>query len=136
MPPFPPGDAADLLESVKFVPVLGEASIPLPGSPKGAALTVIATPTPRWPDLMVVYDPASKVAFTSKLFSAHVAPSAVSPKVGRRGEGVLGWARRGAGAGGVGGGGGAGEGGMRAAVRGRVACAPAWRRGGGSVRSF
>jgi flavorubredoxin len=30
---------------------------------------------------MVVYDPESRVAFTSKLFSAHVAPSAVSEQV-------------------------------------------------------
>ncbi|GBF88523.1 hypothetical protein Rsub_01238 [Raphidocelis subcapitata] len=69
------GDGAGLLERVRLVPVLGESQIALPG---GHSLTAICTPTPRWPDLMVVYDPESRVAFTSKLFSAHVAPGTVS----------------------------------------------------------
>lgn len=75
----PTGDSAALLERVQLVPILGEAQIAIGG---GAELTAICTPTPRWPDLMVVYDPDSRVAFTSKLFSAHVAPAAIGDKVG------------------------------------------------------
>lgn len=40
-------------------------------------LHIIHTPTPRWPDLLCVYNPSSRLLFTSKLFSAHVAPTAV-----------------------------------------------------------
>lgn len=38
------------------------------------SLEATLTPTPRWPDLMCVFEPKSKVMFTSKLFSAHVSP--------------------------------------------------------------
>ena len=41
------------------------------------ALRLIPTPTPRWPDLLCVYSPRSRLLFTSKLFAAHVAPSAL-----------------------------------------------------------
>lgn len=74
----PAGDGAGLLERVKKVPVFGEADISVGPN---HTLKVIATPTPRWPDLMVVYDPASKVVFTSKLYSAHVAPGVISDEV-------------------------------------------------------
>lgn len=40
------------------------------------AVQVILTPTPRWPDLLVVHDPLNRVLFSSKLFSAHAAPPA------------------------------------------------------------
>lgn len=39
-------------------------------------LKFIPTPTPRWPDLLCVYHASSQLLFTSKLFSAHVAPAA------------------------------------------------------------
>lgn len=68
-----------LLDLVKLEPVLGEAQIPVG---PGRKLQAICTPTPRWPDLMVVYDPGSRVAFTSKLFSAHVAPCTISEEAG------------------------------------------------------
>lgn len=38
----------------------------------GHDLRFILTPTPRWPGEMSVYDPASQLLFSSKLFSAHV----------------------------------------------------------------
>lgn len=38
----------------------------------GHDLRFVITPTPRWPDEMCVYDPASQLLFSSKLFSAHV----------------------------------------------------------------
>ncbi len=39
---------------------------------QGHQLTIIAVPTPRWPDAMFTNDPATKVLFTDKLFGAHV----------------------------------------------------------------
>jgi flavorubredoxin len=45
------------------------------------SLTAVLTPTPRWPDAMCIIDPASKVVFTSKFFSAHVAPGLLNSKV-------------------------------------------------------
>lgn len=41
-------------------------------------LKLIPTPTPRWPDLVCAYNSSSRLLFTSKLFSAHVCPSAVN----------------------------------------------------------
>lgn len=38
----------------------------------GHKLQFILTPTPRWPDGMCTYDPATQLIFTHKLFSAHV----------------------------------------------------------------
>jgi len=46
----------------------------------GRVLDFITAPTPRWPDAVVTYDRVSKYLFTSKLFSAHVATDAESPK--------------------------------------------------------
>jgi flavorubredoxin len=56
----------------------GEAGIPIT---EAYSLTAMLTPTPRWPDHMVVVDPVSKVVFTGKLFSAHVAPGLLNTKV-------------------------------------------------------
>jgi flavorubredoxin len=56
----------------------GESRIPIT---EAYSLTALPTPTPRWPDAMCVIDPVSRVVFTSKLFSAHVAPSLIEPKV-------------------------------------------------------
>jgi flavorubredoxin len=53
----------------------------------GGSLSVVLTPTPRWPDLMCLYDGDQKVMFTSKLFGAHVAPALAGSKV--RGRGML-----------------------------------------------
>ncbi|MBD2553662.1 flavin reductase [Limnothrix sp. FACHB-708] len=39
---------------------------------QGHLLKFIPIPTPRWPDGMVTYDPASQIAFTDKLYGAHV----------------------------------------------------------------
>lgn len=39
---------------------------------QGHKLEFILTPTPRWPDGMCTYDPATQLVFTHKLFSAHV----------------------------------------------------------------
>ncbi|MBW4551100.1 MAG: diflavin flavoprotein [Aphanocapsa sp. GSE-SYN-MK-11-07L] len=39
---------------------------------QGHELSFIAVPTPRWPDALFTYDPATKVLFTDKLFGAHV----------------------------------------------------------------
>jgi hypothetical protein len=47
----------------------------------GGGLSVVLTPTPRWPDLICLYDADQKVMFTSKLFSAHVAPALAGTKV-------------------------------------------------------
>jgi len=46
-----------------------------------ALLQPILTPTPRWPDMMCLYDPQSRLLFSSKLFSAHASPSMVSAAV-------------------------------------------------------
>lgn len=56
----------------------GEGAIPIT---EAYSLTALPTPTPRWPDAMCIIDPASKVVFTSKLFSAHVAPGLLNAKV-------------------------------------------------------
>lgn len=56
----------------------GDKSIPIT---EAYSLTAMLTPTPRWPDAMCIIDPISKVVFTSKLFSAHVAPGLINSKV-------------------------------------------------------
>eukprot|EP00850_Spirogloea_muscicola_P021222 SM000241S08511 [mRNA] locus=s241:361:5714:+ [translate_table: standard] len=38
----------------------------------GHDLQFILTPTPRWPDGMCAYDPATQLLYTHKLFSAHI----------------------------------------------------------------
>jgi flavorubredoxin len=73
---------ADVLEcagaAIEWVVPKSEGTIPITGS---YSLTAVLTPTPRWPDAMCIIDPASKVVFTSKLFSAHVAPGLLNSKV-------------------------------------------------------
>lgn len=81
--PVPYVPSADLLSpgaNIEWVVVkgAGEATIPIT---EAYSLTALLTPTPRWPDAMCVIDPVSKVVFTSKLFSAHVAPGLISEKV-------------------------------------------------------
>lgn len=39
-------------------------------------MRLIPTPTPRWPDLLCAYHAGDRILLTSKLFSAHVGPSA------------------------------------------------------------
>ena len=48
----------------------------------GGRLRLLPAPTPRWPDLLLVFDTSTRVLFTGKLFSAHV-----SPKVAAAGGG-------------------------------------------------
>lgn len=57
-------------------PLDSSLQIPLPGSDHN--LTVFTAPTPRWPDLMCLYDASSRLLFSSKFFSAHVSPAALS----------------------------------------------------------
>lgn len=73
---------ADVLDAnvpIEWVVVKGGevCSIPITES---YSLKAVLTPTPRWPDAMCVVDPLSKVVFTSKLFSAHVAPGLLNAK--------------------------------------------------------
>lgn len=49
----------------------------------GALLDVILTPTPRWPDLMVLYYEPAKILMTSKFYSAHAAGTIKGVEVGR-----------------------------------------------------
>jgi flavorubredoxin/flavin reductase (DIM6/NTAB) family NADH-FMN oxidoreductase RutF len=39
---------------------------------QGHQLSFIPVPTPRWPDEVFTYDPATRILFTDKLFGAHV----------------------------------------------------------------
>lgn len=57
---------------------------------RNSSLQLIPIPTPRWPDLLCVYHPTDKLLFTSNLFSAHVAPSAVNTSGESAGD-VGGW---------------------------------------------
>lgn len=74
---------ADVLSAagaaVEFV-IPKEGNIPITDK---YSLTAVLTPTPRWPDAMCIIDPATKVVFTSKFFSAHVAPGLLNSKVSR-----------------------------------------------------
>lgn len=47
------------------------------GADPANTLLLELTPTPRWPDLMVAYFPPARILFSSKFFSAHVAPKEV-----------------------------------------------------------
>ncbi|MCU0518203.1 MAG: diflavin flavoprotein [Oscillatoria sp. Prado101] len=38
---------------------------------KGHALQFITTPTPRWPDSLLTYDPKTQILFTDKFYGAH-----------------------------------------------------------------
>ncbi|CAD7701125.1 unnamed protein product [Ostreobium quekettii] len=63
-----------LLESVIFVVASPTAPIKLDD---GQELEFIRTGTSRWPDMVCVYYRAAGILFTSKLVSAHVAPTLV-----------------------------------------------------------
>jgi flavorubredoxin/flavin reductase (DIM6/NTAB) family NADH-FMN oxidoreductase RutF len=39
---------------------------------QGHRLTFITVPTPRWPDGLCTYDPATKILYTDKFFGAHI----------------------------------------------------------------
>ncbi|GLC37163.1 hypothetical protein PLESTB_000986800 [Pleodorina starrii] len=67
-------DKAPLLSSVQLVVARSGALVAPCGAAQEDQLQVILTPTPRWPDLLVVHDPANRLLFSSKLFAAHVAP--------------------------------------------------------------
>lgn len=64
-------------DAIEFV-VPKEGNIPITDK---YSLTAVLTPTPRWPDAMCIIDPTTKVVFTSKFFSAHVAPGLLNSKV-------------------------------------------------------
>lgn len=44
---------------------------------QGHQLQFISVPTPRWPDGLCTYDPASRILFTDKLFGCHVCANEV-----------------------------------------------------------
>jgi flavorubredoxin/flavin reductase (DIM6/NTAB) family NADH-FMN oxidoreductase RutF len=44
---------------------------------RGHILEFLLAPTPRWPDRILTYDPASKILFSDKLFGCHVASDQV-----------------------------------------------------------
>ncbi|KAG2453394.1 hypothetical protein HYH02_001618 [Chlamydomonas schloesseri] len=69
-------DKAPLLSSIQLVVARSGAAVAPCGPGADDQLKVILTPTPRWPDLLVVHDPVNRVLFSSKLFSAHAAPPA------------------------------------------------------------
>ena len=56
-------------EQLNIIVVRGEETLDLG---KGHQLQFIATPTPRWPDGLLTYDPLSKILFADKFFGAHV----------------------------------------------------------------
>eukprot|EP00879_Flechtneria_rotunda_P002337 GHRR01002532.1.p1 GENE.GHRR01002532.1~~GHRR01002532.1.p1 ORF type:complete len:683 (+),score=243.39 GHRR01002532.1:141-2189(+) len=74
-------DVLDAANNIEWVVVKGKGrdQIPIPVT-ENYSLTAMLTPTPRWPDAMCVIDPSSRVVFTSKLFSAHVAPGLLNTK--------------------------------------------------------
>jgi flavorubredoxin/flavin reductase (DIM6/NTAB) family NADH-FMN oxidoreductase RutF len=39
---------------------------------KGHQLQFIGTPTPKWPDSLITYDPLTQILFTDKFFGAHI----------------------------------------------------------------
>lgn len=71
--------SADLLTSITVSVARAGLQIPLPG---GGVLEGFLTPTPRWPDLMVLFDTESQLLYTSKLFSAQVAPQTYRKRPG------------------------------------------------------
>ncbi|KXZ51271.1 hypothetical protein GPECTOR_13g758 [Gonium pectorale] len=64
-------DKAHLLSSINLVVARSGAQVAPCGPAAEDQLQVILTPTPRWPDLLVVHDPANRILFSSKLFAAH-----------------------------------------------------------------
>lgn len=56
-------------ENLKILTIKGEETLDLG---QGHQLQFILTPTPRWPDGILTYDPATEILFSDKLFGAHV----------------------------------------------------------------
>jgi flavorubredoxin/flavin reductase (DIM6/NTAB) family NADH-FMN oxidoreductase RutF len=56
-------------EDVKISVVRGDETLNLG---QGHELQFISVPTPRWPDELFTYDPASRILYTDKLFGAHI----------------------------------------------------------------
>ncbi|NER29322.1 MAG: flavin oxidoreductase [Symploca sp. SIO1C4] len=56
-------------QDLKITVVRGEETLDLG---QGHCLQFMLTPTPRWPDSLCTYDPASDILFTDKFFGAHV----------------------------------------------------------------
>ena len=56
-------------ENLNILVIKGEETLDLG---KGHQLQFILTPTPRWPDELLTYDPATEILFSDKLFGAHV----------------------------------------------------------------
>jgi hypothetical protein len=83
------GDDAELLDQCDLMVVKGSDDVIAINDKY--ILKPLLTPTPRWPDLMCLLDPQSKLLFTSKLFSAHVAPGLINEKVRQRQHGPRGW---------------------------------------------
>jgi len=62
-------DTADILRPVRSGDVLDLG--------QGHRLQFIAVPTPRWPDGLCTYDPASQTLYSDKLFGAHLCEDAL-----------------------------------------------------------
>lgn len=56
-------------QELEIIVVKGEETLDLG---QGHALQFITTPTPRWPDELLTYDPLTQILFTDKFFGAHV----------------------------------------------------------------
>lgn len=56
-------------QELKIIIVKGEETLDLG---QGHHLQFITTPTPRWPDELLTYDPFTQILFTDKFFGAHV----------------------------------------------------------------
>ena len=54
---------------MKIKVIKGEDTIDLGG---GHQLQLITTPTPKWPDGLMTYDPKTQILFTDKFFGSHV----------------------------------------------------------------
>jgi hypothetical protein len=68
--------------SLGSAPALTGSSSSGSGDSQAASLVLELTPTPRWPDMMTAYWGPGRVLFSSKLFSAHVAPPEVRAAAG------------------------------------------------------
>ncbi len=73
-------EAAALLQQVTVEVVKNDDPLVISA---GLTLQPLLIPTPRWPDLMAVYEPTSKLLFSSEMFAAHIAPGMVGPEVSR-----------------------------------------------------